>query len=103
MSWETYSARCRENHVHTVCAPSYNSSSVPSVAHSKHFPCGEYSRIRHSVYFCQMLHTSFLKMNIHAWSTTQLTMEDLSTAFKTRELDCIEVTRCMKRSEMYGF
>lgn len=39
-----------------------------------------------TVYFCQMLDSSFLKMNVHALCTTQLTMEDLPTAFKAREL-----------------
>jgi len=68
---------------------------------SEHLLGRKYSKVRHIVYVCEMLHCSLLIMKAHALITAQLTVEDLPTTFKARELNWIEVTRCMASSEMY--
>jgi len=68
---------------------------------SEHLLGREYSKVRHIVYLCEMLHCSLLTMKAHALITAQLAVEDLPTTFKARELNWIEVIRCMTSWEMY--
>lgn len=54
---------------------------------SEHLLGREYSKVRHIVYLCEMLHCSLLTMKAHALITAELTVEDLPTTFKARELN----------------